>query len=111
MSGQFARTSTTYPLPRACYATGYADLAICNCVSALLSPVVAVSPGDTEPYYNLGSYHRAVDTASAQAQMWVDRGMVWAYAFNHEEAVRCFEKALSLDPDLAIARWGIAYSV
>jgi tetratricopeptide (TPR) repeat protein len=86
-------------------------LAICNCVSALLSPVVAVSPGDTEPYYNLGSYHRAVDTASAQAQMWVDRGMVWAYAFNHEEAVRCFEKALSLDPDLAIARWGIAYSV
>jgi hypothetical protein len=37
--------------------------------------------------------------------------MVWAYAFNHEEAVRCFEKALGVDPDLAIARWGIAYCV
>jgi tetratricopeptide (TPR) repeat protein len=72
---------------------------------------VAVSLGDTEPYYDLGAYHRTVDTASAQAQLWFDRGMVWAYAFNHEEAVRCFEKALGLDPDLAIARWGIAYSV
>ncbi|MDT5134351.1 MAG: hypothetical protein QOE41_3662, partial [Mycobacterium sp.] len=72
---------------------------------------MAVSLGDTEPYYDLGAYHRTVDTASAQAQLWFDRGMVWAYAFNHEEAVRCFEKALGLDPDLAIARWGIAYSV
>lgn len=68
-------------------------------------------PCDVEPYYNLGSYHRSVDTTSAQAQMWFDRGMVWAYAFNHEEAVRCFERALEADPGLAIARWGIAYSV
>lgn len=37
--------------------------------------------------------------------------MVWAYAFNHEESIRCFERALAHDPDLAIARWGIAYSV
>ena len=65
----------------------------------------------TEPYYDLGSYHRRVDTPEPAAQTWFDRGMVWAYAFNHEEAVRCFERALELDPDLAIARWGIAYSV
>lgn len=43
--------------------------------------------------------------------MWFDRGMVWAYAFNHEEAIRCFDRALELDPDLAIARWGVAYSI
>lgn len=41
----------------------------------------------------------------------MDRGLVWAYAFNHDEATHCFERALELDPDLAIARWGIAYSV
>jgi tetratricopeptide (TPR) repeat protein len=70
-----------------------------------------VPPGDAEPYYELGSYHRAVDTSSAQAQSWFDRGLIWAYAFNHEEALRCFEKALGLDADLAIARWGIAYCV
>ncbi|WP_157890935.1 tetratricopeptide repeat protein [Mycolicibacterium goodii] len=43
--------------------------------------------------------------------MWFDRGMVWAYAFNHEEAIHCFERALEFDPDLAAAHWGIAYSV
>jgi len=37
--------------------------------------------------------------------------MVWAYAFNHEEAIRCFDRALELDPDLAVARWGVAYSI
>jgi tetratricopeptide (TPR) repeat protein len=72
------------------------------------SPVL---PGETEPYYDLGSYHRPIETPSPQAQVWFDRGMVWAYAFNHEEAIRCFDRALELDPDLAIARWGVAYSI
>ncbi|MGV0873889.1 tetratricopeptide repeat protein [Mycolicibacterium sp. XJ879] len=64
-----------------------------------------------EPYYDLGGYHRPTDTTVPEAQTWFDRGMVWAYAFNHDEAIRCFERALDLDPELAIARWGIAYSV
>ncbi|MDT7795996.1 MAG: hypothetical protein QOD59_5437 [Mycobacterium sp.] len=68
-------------------------------------------PGETEPYYDLGSYHRPIETASPQAQLWFDRGMVWAYAFNHDEAIKCFERALDLDSDLAIARWGVAYSM
>jgi len=72
---------------------------------------MAVQPGDLEPYYDLGSYHRHVDTGSAVAQVWFNRGLVWAYAFNHEEAIRCFERALALDPDLAIARWGVAYAI
>ncbi|OBB15167.1 hypothetical protein A5662_00555 [Mycobacteriaceae bacterium 1482268.1] len=72
---------------------------------------MSVSLGDTEPYYDLGNFHRPVETPSPQAQIWFDRGLIWAYAFNHEEAIRCFERALQLDPDLAIARWGIAYAV
>lgn len=68
-------------------------------------------PAQTEPYYRLGSYHRPTDTPSRPAQVWFDRGMVWSYAFNHEEAVRCFDRALALDPDFALARWGIAYAV
>ena len=36
---------------------------------------------------------------------------MWAYAFNHDEAIRCFERALDRDPDLALARWGIAYAI
>src|SRR5215217_8170260 len=73
--------------------------------------VASISRGGNEPYYDLGSYHRPIETPSPQAQVWFDRGMVSAYAFNHEEAVRCFDRALELDPDLAIARWGVAYSV
>src|SRR5689334_12087450 len=72
---------------------------------------MSVSLPATEPYYDLGSYHRLTETPSPQAQIWFDRGMVWAYAFNHEEAIRCFDRALELDPDLAIARWGIAYAI
>ena len=72
---------------------------------------MTISLSATEPYYDLGSYHRPTETPSPQAQIWFDRGMVWAYAFNHEEAIRCFDRALELDPDLAIARWGIAYSI
>lgn len=70
-------------------------------------------PGEagSEPYYDLGSYHRPIETPSAAAQVWFDRGMVWAYAFNHEEAIRCFDRALQLDQDLAIARWGVAYAI
>ncbi|KUI43643.1 hypothetical protein AU197_23905 [Mycobacterium sp. IS-1590] len=71
---------------------------------------MSTSLGD-ETYYDLGSYHRPIDTASPQAQVWFDRGMVWCYAFNHEEAIRCFERALELDPGSGIARWGIAYAI
>src|ERR1700681_667343 len=73
--------------------------------------VASILPGETEPYYHLGSYHRRIETPSPQAQVWFDRGMVWAYAFNHDEAIKCFERALDLDSDLAIARWGIAYAI
>ena len=35
------------------------------------SPIL---PGETEPYYDLGSYHRPIETPSPQAQVWFDRG-------------------------------------
>ena len=44
------------------------------------------------------------------AQIWFDRGLNWTYAYNHEEAVTCFRKALEYDPGCAMAWWGIAYA-
>jgi tetratricopeptide (TPR) repeat protein len=73
--------------------------------------VASIMPGETEPYYDLGCYHRPIETPSPQAEVWFDRGLVWAYAFNHDEAIKCFERALDLDSDLAIARFGVAYSI
>jgi tetratricopeptide (TPR) repeat protein len=62
-------------------------------------------------YFDLGSCSRPVTTDSAQAQTWFDRGLVWAYAFNHEEAAVCFERAAEADPGCAMAYWGLAYAV
>src|SRR6266516_1816235 len=53
-------------------------------------------------YFDLGSHHRPVPASSPGAQLWFDRGLIWAYAFNHEEAVRCFERAIEADPGCAI---------
>ncbi|MFF5979451.1 tetratricopeptide repeat protein [Streptomyces olindensis] len=64
----------------------------------------------TAPYYDLGEFTRGVTTSSGEAQLWFDRGMSWSYAFNFEEAARCFERARKHDPDLAIASWGFAYA-
>ncbi len=61
-------------------------------------------------YYDLGGHHRTVSTGSPEAQLWFDRGLVWTYGFNHEEAVRCFERAAEHDPGCAMAHWGIAYA-
>ena len=33
------------------------------------------------------------------------------YAFNHEEAAACFERAIEADPGCAIAHWGLAYAL
>ncbi|GHH94209.1 hypothetical protein [Streptomyces capillispiralis] len=64
-----------------------------------------------DDYYDLGTYSRPVTTSSATAQLWFDRGLMWTYAFNHEEAVACFERAAGADPDCAMAQWGIAYAL
>ncbi|MBL1104497.1 hypothetical protein JK361_07780 [Streptomyces sp. 5-8] len=62
-------------------------------------------------YYDLGSHGRRVTTSSPEAQTWFDRGLNWTYAFNHEEAVRCFEAAAAADPSCAMADWGQAYAL
>ena len=62
-------------------------------------------------YFDLGDYTRPVTTSSPAAQLWFTRGLVWAYAFNHEEAVTCFEQVIEADPGCALGYWGLAYSL
>ena len=61
-------------------------------------------------YYDLGTYSRKISTGSDDAQLWFDRGLIWTYSYNHEQAIECFEKALEFDSDCAMAHWGIAYA-
>ncbi|MGH1479220.1 MAG: hypothetical protein ACRBM6_10970, partial [Geminicoccales bacterium] len=61
-------------------------------------------------YYDLGNYRRMVTTVSDDAQRWFDRGLLWCYGYNHEESIACYRRALEVDPDCAMAWWGIAYA-
>lgn len=61
-------------------------------------------------YYDIEVYERQVTTNSPEAQRWFNRGLVWCYAYFHDEAVACFQKAIEADPDCAMAHWGVAYA-
>jgi len=65
---------------------------------------VALDPG-------LGSLHHTVSTRKPLAQKYFDQGMRLVFAFNHEAAIESFQRAAELDPDLAMAYWGIALSL
>src|ERR1700748_1832000 len=60
--------------------------------------------------FNLGIYQRPITTSSAETQRWFTIGLNWCYGFNHDEAIKCFEKALETDPGCAMVHWGIAYA-
>jgi pimeloyl-ACP methyl ester carboxylesterase/tetratricopeptide (TPR) repeat protein len=68
--------------------------------------------GGTMPLLEgLGTWQHAVTTSSREAQKYFDQGLNLVYAFNHDQAVRSFERAVQLDPACAMCYWGIAYAL
>lgn len=59
----------------------------------------------------MSSHHHPVSTTDAEAQKFFDQGLRFVYAFNHDEAIRSFNRATQLDPNLAMAYWGIALAL
>jgi hypothetical protein len=59
----------------------------------------------------LSDLHHPVSTKNAEAQQFFDQGLRLIYAFNHDEAARSFHRAAELDPQLAMAWWGVALAV
>jgi tetratricopeptide (TPR) repeat protein len=75
-------------------------LAVCFAVPAI---------GADEPLYaGLGQYSRKVTAASPEAEKYVQQGLKFYYGFVHLAALRSFEEAAKLDPNCAMAYWGIA---
>ena len=58
-------------------------------------------------YYDIDVFTRPISTKSPDAQLWFNRGLTWCYAYFHDEAIACFEKAIDADPGAAMAHWGI----
>ena len=66
-------------------------------------------PGTLIP--GMGSHHHPVSTTNVEAQKFFDQGMSLVFGFNHEEAIRSFKRAAELDPQLAMAHWGVALAL
>jgi tetratricopeptide (TPR) repeat protein len=61
-------------------------------------------------YGDLGTHHHPV-SCTAEAQQYFDQGLRLVYGFNHDEAVRAFNQAGRLDPNCAMASWGVALAL
>ena len=59
----------------------------------------------------LGNLHHPVSTRNPEAQRFFDQGLALIYGFNHEEARLSFQRAAELDPQCAMAWWGVALAV
>ena len=69
-----------------------------------------LSEGQLAPVLEgLGDYSMPVTCKDARTQQFFDQGIRLAYGFNHKEAARAFQEALRLDPNCAMAYWGLAF--
>ena len=59
------------------------------------------------PMHGIGTAHLTITTAVPGAQRFFDQGLNLLHAFWDTEAYRAFREAARLDPDAAMAQWGI----
>jgi tetratricopeptide (TPR) repeat protein len=87
-------------------------LVLCGSISAQQHPMHSQpAPQKATLMSGLGDLHHPVSTSNPEAQKFFDQGMRLIYAFNHEEAAGSFERAAELDPNMAMAYWGLAEAV
>jgi tetratricopeptide (TPR) repeat protein len=91
-------------------ALGISTLALCESTFSQGHPAPAKAKSATL-MTGYGNWHHPVSTKNAQAQAFFDQGLRLIYAFNHSEGMRSFQRAAELDPNLAMAYWGIAEAV
>jgi tetratricopeptide (TPR) repeat protein len=60
---------------------------------------------------SFGRHHHPIRTSNAEAQKMFDQGLAQAFGFNHEAAIRSFERAAELDPFAAMPHWGKAWAL
>jgi len=97
-------------MPR-CFARLVAVVTLVVTTGVLAHEVAAPAASNQGIDPGLGSVHHPVTTKSKQAQAYFDQGMRLIFAFNHEAAIKSFTRAWELDPNLAMAQWGIAYAL
>ena len=66
------------------------------------------SASKAQLFAEMDARHRTITTSSAEAQAYFDQGLTWSFGFNHDEAIRAFARAAEIDPESAMAWWGVA---
>ncbi len=59
-------------------------------------------------FEGLGPHQRDIATKSPLARKYFEQGLNFVFGFNHGAAIRSFQEAARLDPECAMAHWGIA---
>jgi hypothetical protein len=75
-----------------------------------VSAVAAAPDANLAPVYfdGMGAHTRRISTTSTEAQRWFNQGLIWLFAFNHDEAIRSFTEAARHDPEAPMPWWGVA---
>lgn len=97
---------------RGVIATSVLSFVVGGCATFRAAPTLPAYgvTGKAQLFEGLGTHGRPITTDSPEAQAYFDQGLTWIYSFNHDEAVRSFTKATQLDPDCAMAWWGVAHA-
>lgn len=67
------------------------------------------APGNFQDSFR--GFHHPVSTKNVDAQHFFDQGLGLIYALDYVGAAEAFQHAAALDPNMAMAYWGIAYAL
>jgi tetratricopeptide (TPR) repeat protein len=81
-------------------------MTLCGSFPYNWTDTIGIPPAKILP--GLGNLHYPITTTSVKAQEFFEQGLRLIYAFNHWEAIQAFKEASRLDPDCAMAYWGLA---
>lgn len=84
------------------------SLIVLLCAGSFVTAKEPLSPAPR--FKGMGRHHHPVTTKWELAQRYFDHGLTLCYNFNHAEAIRSFEAAAQIDPDCAMAYWGVAFA-
>jgi tetratricopeptide (TPR) repeat protein len=82
-------------------------------IPMLFTPPALPGPANPTPpmiLERLGEHRRVVATDSEEARQWFDQGMALMCGYNFDGAIASFSEATKIDPDFAMAWWGIGYA-
>jgi tetratricopeptide (TPR) repeat protein len=81
------------------------------CLAIVLANDTTAAQRLSVPQFDgLGRHHHPITTRWKLAQRYFDQGLTLCINFNHAEAIRSFQAAAQVDPDCAMAYWGIAFA-